>query len=537
MTIRGNAGAGATPLQAQRPLSIVLVRAATVLPADAGNTLYELPPLGLAYVAAALKQAGHRVRVIDAFGEQPGRLNHEADGFATKGLSAADIIARIPRDVDLIGVSCMFSNSWFYVRTVIADIAAALPEVPVIVGGEHATADYRRLLRRVPEVRCCVLGEGEETTVDIAAHLSYGLPLDKVPGIALRNAQGEVFTTRDRRRILEVDEIPCPDWDTVPLANYLDRNLAHDPYFSRTMPILASRGCPYQCTFCSSPQMFGTKWVARRPRKVIEEIKHYYRTHGARYFEFHDLTMIVRRDWILEFSKALIDEGLDIQWSMPGGTRSEALDAEVLGWMKRSGCRSFGYAAESGSVEEQQRIKKRVNLPHMLASLRTAAKLGMVTRCHLIIGLPDQTKKDLLNTLVFLTRVAWAGAHDVGCFAFSPYPGSEIYEQLVAGGHIDPEAPEYDKVLAQNIFTNYQQRRSWTPHLPAWSITWICLGMYGYFYALQFLLRPQRLVALVRSLVNNQKHTYLEGFLIKRLGRDASLRLNDRAAPAVREAG
>ena len=87
-----------------------------------------------------------------------------------------------------------------------------------------------------------------------------------------------VVTTSDRRRIWEVDEIPWPDWNTVPLSNYLDNNLCSDAYVSRCMPILASRGCRYQCTFCSSPQVFGTKWVARSPRKVFEEIKHYYDT-------------------------------------------------------------------------------------------------------------------------------------------------------------------------------------------------------------------------------------------------------------------
>ena len=108
----------------------------------------------------------------------------------------------------------MFSTAWFYCRRTIAHLAATFRDVPIIVGGEHPTADYERLLRRVPEVLCCVLGEGEETVVDVAAHLSHGLPLDDVPGIAVRNARGEVCTTPDRQRILfELDEIPWPDWD------------------------------------------------------------------------------------------------------------------------------------------------------------------------------------------------------------------------------------------------------------------------------------------------------------------------------------
>jgi radical SAM superfamily enzyme YgiQ (UPF0313 family) len=283
------------------------------------------------------------------------------------------------------------------------------------------------------------------------------------------------------------------------------------------MPIVASRGCPYRCTFCSSPQMFGTKWVPRAPRAVVDEIKHYYHTLGARYFEFQDLTMVIRRDWIIEFAKILIDEQLDVQWCMPSGTRSEALDAEVLAWMKRSGCRSFAYAAESGSPTELARIKKKVKLPRMLGSMRAAVKLDMVTRCHLIFGMPGQTKRDVLLSLVFTTRIAMAGVHDLACYAFSPYPGSELYDQLVADGRIDPEADDYDRVLAQNIFTNYKLRRSWTPHLPWWSVGWLCVGTMAYFYVLQFVLRPARIVTLLHSLVQRRPHTYFQRMVIRRL--------------------
>jgi anaerobic magnesium-protoporphyrin IX monomethyl ester cyclase len=501
-----------------RPLSIVLIRPASLLPLTAHNvSVLDAPPIGLAYLAAALKRAGHRVRIIDAFGEAPDMVTRDPDGYGISGLTAEQVVDRIPADVELIGVGCMFSNSWIYCRRTIAAIAASFPDVPIVVGGEHATADYARLLRRVPEVLCCVLGEGEETIVEVAARLSGGLELDDVPGLALRVADGSVRTTPPRRRIVDVDEIPWPDWESVPLANYLDNQLSHDPFTARSMPIVASRGCPYQCTFCSSPQMFGTKWVPRAPRAVVDEIKHYYHALGARYFEFQDLTMVIRRDWIIEFAKILIDEQLDVQWCMPSGTRSEALDAEVLAWIKRSGCRSFAYAAESGSPTELARIKKKVKLPRMLGSMRAAVKLGMVTRCHLIFGMPGQTKRDVLQSLVFTTRIAMAGVHDLACYAFSPYPGSELYDQLVADGRIVPDADDYDRMLAQDIFTNYKLRRSWTPHLPAWSLGWLCVGTMAYFYVLQFALRPARIVTLLRSLVQRRPHTYFQRMVIRRL--------------------
>src|SRR5512142_1734225 len=117
-----------TRLLARRPLSIALIRPPAMLPRGTQNAVTEIPPIGLAYLAAALREAGHRVRIIDAFGEAPGQLV-EYDGYTTNGLTADEIAARIPRDVALIGVTCMFSNSWLYCRETIARIATAHPDV------------------------------------------------------------------------------------------------------------------------------------------------------------------------------------------------------------------------------------------------------------------------------------------------------------------------------------------------------------------------------------------------------------------------
>jgi hypothetical protein len=240
--------------------------------------------------------------------------------------------------------------------------------------------------------------------------------------------------------------------------------------------------------------------------------------------------MVIRRDWILAFSSLLVERRLDVQWCMPSGTRSEALDAEVLGWMKRSGCRSFAYAPESGSEAELVRIKKKVRLDRMLDSMRAAVKVGMVTRTHLIFGLPGQTKRDVLRSLVFTVRLALAGVHDLGCYAFSPYPGSALYDQLVAAGRIDPHAEDYDRVLAQNIFTNYTLGRSWTPHLPSWAVGWLCVGSMAFFYVLQFLFRPARIVALVRNFLRKRPHTYFERMVVRRVAVAGSVPVTRPAA-------
>jgi hypothetical protein len=130
--------------------------------------------------------------------------------------------------------------------------------------------------------------------------------------------------------------------------------------------------------------------------------------------------------------------------------------------------------------------------------------------------MPDQTKGDVARTLRFVTRMAWTGVNDLGCYAFSPYPGSELYARLVSEGRIDTKADDYDRVLAHNVFTNYKLRRSWTPHIPAWSLAWICLGTMAYFYVMQFVFRPGRALAAAASVVRRRPQTYLQRMLVSK---------------------
>src|SRR5262249_38566659 len=137
--------------------------------------------------------------------------------------------------------------------------------------------------------------------------------------------------TAPRQRIRDVDAIPRPAWHLFPVSNYLDGGFTYGVNLGRSMPILATRGCPYQCTFCSSPAMWTTRYYA--------------------------LTAIIKRDWILAFCRELERRGLDITYQLPTGTRSEVLDEEVLAALYRTGCRNICYAPESGSPETLARIK------------------------------------------------------------------------------------------------------------------------------------------------------------------------------------
>jgi radical SAM superfamily enzyme YgiQ (UPF0313 family) len=496
-------------------MHVTLIRPPKITSDFAPHTQSGVPPLALACLAAVLDEAGHDVTVIDAYGESP---NHAVDiagtNLNTVGLTADQIAARVPRGTDVIGLTVMFSQDWLYAKRVIAAVHDASPRAPILLGGEHPTADPAHVLRTAPAVTACALGEGEETALDFVAAVSGGQDLRGVAGLALRDGGRGTLRTEARARLRAVDDLPWPAWHLVPtLPMYLDNHFGFEEQNRRSMPMLATRGCPYRCTFCSSPSMWGTNWFARDPRDVIREIRYYRAHYRIEHVEFYDLTAVVDRRWILDFTRLLSADGLPVTWRLPSGTRSEALDGEVLRAMVASGCEAIVYAPESGSPRTLARIKKRVKPERMLASMRAAVRAGMHVRGHFIMGMPGQALSEVAETFLFIAKMAWAGVHDVNTYFFYPYPGSELYRQLVAEGRIDPRGPEYDELLAGACFTDFKAVRSWSEHFSARTLRWLCLSSMAFFYALSFLFRPLRAARSGCRVLRGRPFTWLERFV------------------------
>lgn len=453
------------------------------------------PPIGLAYIASALREAGHEVVLIDGIGEKPLQSVPIAHHLVLRGLTFEEICERIPKDAGLIGVSGMFSSEWVHIREMINKISAARPSIPLAAGGEHFTAAPDISFKQCPGLSICVLGEGEETIVELAGVLEKGGDLKLVKGLALRDGDGYV-KTGDRPRLRDVDSIPRPAWDLIPLKAYWDNSLSYGVNRGKSMPMLASRGCPYQCTFCSNPGMWTTRWIARSPKLVLDEIEDYKKRWGIQNVDFYDLTAIVKRDWILEFSKGLVERKLGITWQLPSGTRSEAIDAEVSKWLYASGCRNMNYAPESGSAGSLKRMKKNVSIPRLTQSLRDAVAAGLNVKINIIIGMPDDTHLDTWKTLWFLVKMSWHGAHDVSVGAFSPYPGSELYARLVKEKKINHDDDYFSKLAYVDItetvsYTNYISSR--------WLRIYNWLG-FAIFYGSNYLFRPSRFLRTLKNL-------------------------------------
>ena len=517
--------------------NICLVRPPTILPRGSVTTQQGVPSIGIAYLASSLKKNGHETSVVDAFGEAIDKFTAIQDtNLLINGLTADEIVDRIPTNADIIGVSCMYSNEWVYSKDVIRKIIEAFPTTPVIGGGEHFTAEPEYSYRSCPGLHSVVLGEGEEILAALVDAIIGHKPLDSVNGIAFRR-NGEVVRTPPHPRIRRIDEIPIPSWDGTPLESYLDNGLGMGSVRGRNMPMLASRGCPYRCTFCSNPMMWTQRWIPRDPKLVLRELELWIDRYDVSHIEFYDLTAIVKRDWIVEFSRLLIEANLGITWALPSGTRSEALDGEVLEALKASGCHSLTYAPESGSPATLKRIKKKVKLTKMLESMHCAVKQGIWVKSNMIVGFPGQTKKEVWESFAFMVKMAWVGVQDVAVFPFVPYPGSELFNQLLDEGRIDRDDPDYENFLSGNVYNEVSGMLSWSEHLTDRQIKFLTVGGMAWFYGWQFLLRPWRFLGTVRRLVSGEPYTMfdkaIDGLLRNFVTKRRKLRIQGTASIPV----
>jgi anaerobic magnesium-protoporphyrin IX monomethyl ester cyclase len=479
-----------------RPGRVVLIRPAFVTSRFIAYG-FLTPPLGVAYLAAALRQAGHSVRVVDAVGEALNFSRDIGNGLIRNGLPDDEIVDRVGPAPDVIGVTCLFSNDWPYVRRLIRRLKAAYPTAAIVGGGEHFTAEPEESLRSCPELTACALGEGEQTLLDLVdAFVSGGDPRD-VSGLAIRAENGRPQRTARRGRVRNVDDLPLPAWDLVPLEEYLRRGLGMGMPRGRSIPMLASRGCPYQCTFCSSVNMWTVQWIARDPGKVLDEFQLWQNRYGVTDVQFFDLTAIIRKDWILRFADEIARRDLRLTWQLPVGTRSEAIDRETAAALKRSGCFYLCYAPESGSRAILERVKKRVDLEKMKSSMRDCLKEGLRIKCNMVLGFPGETHAQTRETLRFTAELARLGVHDVALFPFSPYPGSPLFDELKTRDEI-PGAGT-DAWYASLAYWEFFGRKSYAGYSPALLRAYQFAG-FVLFYGLSFLCRPARLVRFLLDL-------------------------------------
>jgi radical SAM superfamily enzyme YgiQ (UPF0313 family) len=493
------------------------------------------PPLGLGYIAATLRREGHTVCVVDGVGEGIGRHTAFREGSWIYGLPIDEIVDRIDADTEVLGVGIMFSNFWPVSRELIRALRARFPRAVIVCGGEHVTALPDFVLDEAP-IDYAVLGEGEETLSELLAHLANApgsLPLDEIAGVSWRTADGAVARTRRRQRRRALDQIPWPAWDLFPIERYLETGLFATMAFEstgRSMVILGTRGCPYTCKFCSNEQMWGINFFMRDPKDIVDEMEFYMRTYGATDFHFQDLTLIINRRWAHQLCDEILRRNLAITWKTTSGTRSEALDLELLKKIAASGCDELTLAPESGSAEITKVTRKRVQLEKVLTLARLARDhaLPMQVKANMIIGYPEERLRDVLRTFAYIVRMARGGFSYASIHRFTAYPGCEYHDAAVQAGKIT-HSDDYFLSLCMDFPFN---RVSWHPRWSGGFIFLLVTLGYCLFFGAYYLSRPVYALSALWGVLSRRPQSRLERYLAYRLWGESGTR-RQSAAPAA----
>ena len=361
------------------------------------------PLLSFMYLAAALRRAGHQIALLDCSAPFAPRDHKEiverARAFAP----------------DLVGLHC---------KTLYAQDTYALAQafagqgVPLVCGGPHPTVAPLEPLAH--GFHYSVRGEGEETLAELCDALDGKRSLSDVRSLAFRNGQGGLELNPSRGFLLDLDGLASP-------VDALD---LFDPawYGARTLVapsgLLASRGCPAACTFCSN-NVTGRRFRYRSAAAIAQEIRALRERTDFIAFSFFDDSFAVGRRRMLELCEALA--GLGVQWTCTA--HPAHLDREILKAMKQAGCAGVDIGMESGDPEMLLRIGKGVTVERVLEVLGDAQEVGLHCMLNLMFGWPGETLDELRTTVDFIERAAPLAAAFNARGVLVPYPGTEIYHQ------------------------------------------------------------------------------------------------------------
>jgi radical SAM superfamily enzyme YgiQ (UPF0313 family) len=374
---------------------------------DLGKVGPSTEPLGLAYLAAAVRDAGHSVRILDCEPLQ---------------YTASDVVRfmKKQKSLDVVGISFM-TPMYLNAVDLIRKIRKTFPDIKIVVGGAHVTIMPAETMKETSEIDFAVVGEGEISFPALLDAVDKKKDLAGVKGVAYRK-DGKVIFTAPQDFVKDIDTLPLPARELLPMEKYCPA-----PTYYKKLPayiILTSRGCPYRCTYCS--KISGRLYRHHSLKRVMEEIDILRTEYGAREIVIRDDTFTVDKNFVREVCNELIRRKLNKKISWTCMTR-------VLKLMKKAGCWGIHFGVESGVQRLLDLIQKDITVEQVRKVFKWTREVGIETKAFFMLGLPTETREDSMQTIEFAREL------DPDWVQFTitvPYPGTKLYDIAKTSGDL-----------------------------------------------------------------------------------------------------
>jgi len=400
----------------------------------------------LPYVAAALRAEGHEVEILDLLLARttPAKIERRMERFRP----------------ELVGITSVTLNH--HIAEGIAEVVRKCDaEVPIAMGGPHVSFEIEGSFRDLPALDYIGIGEGEHTMVELARALAGRMDVRDVRGLAVRDrATGAVHRTAPRPLEDDLDTLAPPARDLVPLARYL----AFDSHAS----VVTSRGCPYECIFCSAPAWTGRKVRYRDPVACVDEIED-LAAKGFREITIEDDLFTLYRKHFLAVCGELTRRDTGIRWN--AFSRVDTITPEIVGIMAEAGCQAICFGVESGDQEVLDLVKKKSNLAMVREAMRMTQEAGISALASFIIGLPGETEQTLAKTVEFAESLKQEFGSLYGFHILAPFPGTEVRDRAAEYGleilnsnwreydanHVVSQTPGADAAVLKSVSDRYEE--------------------------------------------------------------------------------
>lgn len=385
-----------------------------------------MPSLGLGYLAMVLAKNSHNVSILNCIKER--FTIEEFKNYIST------------RNFDLVCFQ-MFSYDLNVIKKYSQIVKSVKPSAITIVGGPHPSGDPAGILNDLPDIDFAFHGEAEIGLSRLVNVLSDNKNLSGherentfslIPGLIWKNA-GKIKINHPEF-VNDLDSLDFPNWDLQD-----PRSFPYAPHgaFARdfpTAPLIITRGCPYQCTFCAGKAISGKKIRNRSIKNVIEEIEYLKREYGVKEIMIEDECFTFHRELVKEFCEALLTRDLRISWSLPSGVRIDTLDRELLDIMERSGCYSLAFGIEFGSQRMLDLTKKNLSLEMVKEKIELFKNSNIKVTGFFMMGVPGEKKEDIRKTIKFALELP---LNRVQFNNFMPLPGSELWRELSSAGRLN----------------------------------------------------------------------------------------------------